>query len=285
MLDESAIRSICEILARTDGGLTNKEIDEVLARCGIEDPTPKPTPYTYVPISKRDRLFRALVERQRHDGAANAVLLFLARSFEPVRFHESAETFERRRSEINVPLAFTGFYVIEEGKVARQAKVKTLSEAHRRAMRLRSQLVERDAHPRLLSYCLDEIQDDNYFHAVLEASKSLADEIRRRTGLSEDGVRLIDKAFEPGERKAPRLALTAMTTPMERSRQRGLANSLRGVFASLRNPTAHEPRIHSTLTEQDAIDEMGHMSYLHRQLDECHGVRLNEAGIASAFWR
>lgn len=276
-IDESAVRSVCEILARTDGGLTNKEIDELLARCGIEDPTPKPTPYTYVPISKRDRLFRALVERQRRDGAANAVLLFIARSFAPVRFHESAETFESRRSEVNIPLAFTGFYVNEQGKVARQAKVKTLSEARRRAMRLRSQLVERDAHPRLLRYCLEEIEDNNYFHAVLEASKSLADEIRRRTGLSEDGIRLIDRAFEPGERSAPRLALTAMTTPTEKSRQHGLANSLRGVFASLRNPTAHEPRIHSTLTEQDAIDEMGHMSYLHRRLDECHEIRFSEA--------
>jgi hypothetical protein len=41
------------------------------------------------------------------------------------------------------------------------------------------------------------------------------------------------------------------------------------VFASLRNPTAHEPKIHSTMTEQDALDELSHMSYLHRRVDDC----------------
>jgi len=108
-----------------------------------------------------------------------------------------------------------------------------------------------------------------YFHAVLEASKSLADEIRRRTGRAEDGVPLINAVFESGQRGAPLLKLTAMSTDTEKSRQRGLAEALRGVFSSLRNPTAHEPKIHSTMTEQDALDELCHMSWLHRRLDDC----------------
>jgi uncharacterized protein (TIGR02391 family) len=135
-------------------------------------------------------------------------------------------------------------------------------------MRLRSQLVDRNAHPRPLQYCVDEIDDDNYFHAVLEASKSLADEIRRRTGRPEDGISLIDAVFESGQKGSPLLALTPLRTPTERSRQRGLVDSLRGVFASLQNPTAHDPKIYSMLTEHDALDELGHMSYLHRRLDE-----------------
>jgi uncharacterized protein (TIGR02391 family) len=139
-------------------------------------------------------------------------------------------------------------------------------------MRLRSQLVDRGAHPRLLKYCVAEIDDDNYFHAVLEGSKSLADEIRRRTGRTEDGVSLIDIVFEIGKRGHPLLALNNTSTETERSRQSGLANSLRGVFGSLRNPAAHEPKIKSTMTEQDAVDELCHMSYLHRRIDECHEV-------------
>ena len=151
-------------------------------------------------------------------------------------------------------------------------QAETLSEARCRAMRLRSQLVDRGAHPRLLRYCVAEIDDDNYFHAVLEGSKSLADEIRVRTGRTEDGGKLIDAVFEIGKRGHPLLALTNMSTDTERSRQTGLANSLRGVFGSLRNPTAHEPKIASTMGEQDAVDERCHMSYLHRRLDECHEV-------------
>lgn len=223
-------------------------------------------------LPKRDRLFRALVAQQRKDRCCNAVLAFIRRALGPVRFHDAAGSFETLRDEVNVPLAFAGFSVNEAGQMTRKAKAATLSEARQRAMRLRSQLVDRGAHPRLLRYCVDEIEDDNYFHAVLEASKSLADEMRRRTGRSGDGVELVDTVFEAGKRGAPLLALTAMSTDTEKSRQRGLANSLRGVFGSLRNPTAHEPKIRSTLSEQDAVDELCHMSYLHRRLDECHEI-------------
>lgn len=190
----------------------------------------------------------------------------------PVRFHDVPSAFEMLREEVNVPLAFAGYRVDEAGKLHRKSQAETLSDARRRAMRLRSQLVDRGAHPRLLRYCVAEIDDENYFHAVLEGSKSLADEIRQRTGRNEDGVPLIDTVFELGKRGHPLLALNTITTDTERSRQSGLANSLRGVFGSLRNPTAHEPKIGSTMTEQDAIDELCHMSYLHRRLDESHAI-------------
>lgn len=271
-IDESVVRSVCDVLGRTHDGLTNKEISELLAACRIHDPTPAPTQNTYVAINKRDRLFRALTARQRKDCCGNAVLVFIRRALAPVRFHEATASFDALREEVNVPLAFAGFYMDDGGQMRRKARAATLSEARQRAMRLRSQLVDREAHPRLLRYCVKEIDDDNYFHAVLEASKSLAEEIRLRTGLSDDGVELVDIVFEVGKRGHPLLALTPMSTETEKSRQRGLANSLRGVFGSLRNPTAHEPRIWSKLTEQDAVDELCHMSYLHRQLDECHEI-------------
>lgn len=223
-------------------------------------------------ISKRDRLFNALSARQDRDGCGNSVLAFVTKALAPVRFHESPGAFEALRAEVDVPLGFAGYYVDDAGKLRLKSKAKTLSEARRRAMRLRSQLVDRGAHPRLMRYCVAEIDDDNYFHAVLEGSKSLADEIRRRTGRTEDGVPLIDAVFETGKRGHPLLVLNNMSTDTERSRQKGLASSLRGVFGSLRNPAAHEPKIKSTVTEQDAVDELCHMSYLHRRLDECHEV-------------
>ncbi len=272
VIDESIIRSLCNVLARTEGGLTNKEINELLTAARIQDPTPPAPRGTYVMISKRDRLFDALSARQRRDECANAVLAFVAKALAPVRFHESPVVFEALRAEVNVPLAFAGYHVNDAGKLQLRSQVETLSEARRRAMRLRSQLVDRGAHPRLLRYCVMEINDDNYFHAVLEASKSLADEIRQRTGRTEDGVPLIDAVFEMGKRGHPLLALNCMSSDTDRSRQSGLANSMRGVFGGLRNPTAHEPKINSTMTEQDAVDELGHMSYLHRRLDECHAV-------------
>lgn len=271
-IDESIVRSLSEVLGRTEGGLNNKEINKLLAAAGIPDPTPPAPRGTYVMISKRDRLFNALEARQCRDGCGNAVLAFVAKALAPVRFHESPDTLEALRAEVNVPLAFAGYYVDDAGKLHPKSQAETLSEARRRAMRLRSQLVDLGAHQRLLRYCVAEIDDDNYFHAVLEASKSLADEIRHRASRTEDGVPLVDAVFELGKRGHPLLALNNMSTDTERSRQSGLANSLRGVFGSLRNPAAHEPKIKSAMTEQDAVDELCHMSYLHRRLDECHGV-------------
>jgi uncharacterized protein (TIGR02391 family) len=268
-LAPSQVRSLCEVLASTGEGLTNKQIDELLTETGTVDPTPPAPPGAYNIVSKRDRLYNALMARQAKSGTSNAILLFIGRAMSPVRFHRTPDAFEKMRGEMNVPLAFAGFYVNEKGQVARGKRAQTLTEARQRAMRLRAQLAERGAHQRLLDYCVDEIDTDNYFHAVLEASKSLADEIRQRTGRTEDGVQLVDAVFESGQRGTPLLELTAMNTPTEKSRQRGLADALRGVFGSLRNPTAHEPKIRSTMTEQDALDELSHMSWLHRRLDEC----------------
>lgn len=269
VLPDSVLRSISEVLGQTHGGLTNVEIDRLLAEAGVNDPTPRGTQFTYVVVSKRDRLHRALSESQTRAGRSNRVLRFIKLALAPVRFHDAPGQFEALRTEVNVPLAFVSLRIEADGTLVRVEKATTLTEARRRAMRLRSQLVDRNAHPRLLEYCVEEIDDDNYFHAVLEASKSLADEIRRRTGRTEDGVPLINSVFEPGQRGSLLLVLTSMRTETERSRQRGLGDSLRGVFASLRNPTAHDPKIRSNLTEQDALDELGHMSYLHRRIDEC----------------
>lgn len=272
VLPDSVLRSICEVLGQTHGGLTNVEIDRLLAQAGVHDPTPPATQFTYVILSKRDRLHRALSQCQSHARRSNPVLRFVKLALAPVRFHEAPGRFDALRSEVNVPLAFVSLRIEEDGSLVRVKKAATLTEARRRAMRLRSQLVERNAHSRLLEYCVDEIDDDNYFHAVLEASKSLASEIRRRTGRPEDGVPLINAVFDRGQRGSPLLLLTPMNTNTERARQRGLGDSLRGVFSSLRNPTAHEPKIHSTMSEQDALDELSHMSYLHRRLDECQSA-------------
>jgi hypothetical protein len=80
VIDESIVRSLCEVLGRTEGGLTNKEINELLAAARVQDPTPPAPRGTYVMISKRDRLFNALSTRQRRDGCGNAVLAFVAKA-------------------------------------------------------------------------------------------------------------------------------------------------------------------------------------------------------------
>jgi hypothetical protein len=61
--------------------------------------------------------------------------------------------------------------------------------------RLQHKLTSRQLHPYLLKYCRTELLQNNYFHAVLETTKSIASMIRFKTGLISDVARLIDEAF------------------------------------------------------------------------------------------
>jgi uncharacterized protein (TIGR02391 family) len=239
---------LCAILADTGEGLTNAEIRDLLRECGIDDPTPKaPNQYVYVQISKRDRLYNALSQRQERDHGASTILDFVQHAMNPVRYTKRAADFEERRAQVNEVLAFSGMMLNESGKLMARTTAATLSEARRRASRLRQQLQERGVHSRILGACGSEIRDDNYFHTVLEAAKSLAEEIRQRSGLGEDGTTLIDRAFEKGTAAYPLLAFSKLQTQTEWSEQRGLANLFRGVFGAMRNPAAHEPKVTWTL--------------------------------------
>ena len=84
---------------------------------------------------------------------------------------------------VNRALSFAGLAVEETGKLVSASTATTLSEAERRARDLRADLEIRDVHPDVLKFCDAELLADNYFHAVLEATKSIADKLRSRTGL------------------------------------------------------------------------------------------------------
>ena len=95
----------------------------------------------------------------------------------------------------------------------------------------------------------------------------MADKIRTRTGLTDDGDDLVSRAFSGS---IPMLAINALQTKSERSEQSGFANLLRGTFGMFRNTTAHEARIHWRMTKEDAEDLLSLLSLIHRRLDQAH---------------
>jgi uncharacterized protein (TIGR02391 family) len=112
-----------------------------------------------------------------------------------------------------------------------------------------------------------ELLQDNYFHAVLEATKSVASKVRSMTGLNSDGAQLIDDAFGGPD---PILKINAFKTDTEKSEQRGFTNLAKGLFGTFRNPTAHAPKIEWNLQEQDALDLFTLASYVLRRIDNSH---------------
>jgi uncharacterized protein (TIGR02391 family) len=258
-IDHGVLEKLCEVLADTSSGLTGSEIGKHLATLGITDPLPE--------MTKRVRLFEALKARQAVDRCGNSVIAFVQAAMNPVRHTDARKWFESKQSEINTVLAFAGLELHANGVVGPRKVATTLDEAQQRTQKLRHELLRRGVHADVLKFCTPELLAEDYFHAVQEASKSIADKLRSMTGSTKDGTELAEQVLSVGSSGMPVIAFNSLRTLSETSEQKGLLNLAKGVFGTFRNTTAHEARIHWNVSEQDAFDLMTIASYLHRRLD------------------
>jgi uncharacterized protein (TIGR02391 family) len=219
-------------------------------------------------ISTKWRRLRDSFERaQARDGVGNPVAQFVRLALAPDRFFGARETHEGLCISANEVLSFAGLELRSDGKLVRITAARTLGEAEQRADRLKAKLKARGVHPDVLAFCRAELVQENYFHAVLEAAKSVAQKVRDRTGLDGDAATLVDAAFTT-KHNMPPLAFNRLVDPNELSEHRGLATMLKGFFMTFRNPTAHAPKVRWALNETDALDILAQASTFHRRLDE-----------------
>jgi len=160
---------------------------------------------------------------------------------------------------------FIGVEITDEGRFRLVDKATTISEAEGRANRLKQKLENRNTHLKIYEYCSAELLVENYFHSVFESTKSIADRIRDVTGLHSDGNALADAAFSTTN---PLIKINDFITPTDRSEHIGLSNLIKGVFGLIRNSTAHEPKIRFEISEEEALDILTTISYIHKKLDK-----------------
>ncbi|MFJ7772659.1 TIGR02391 family protein [Streptomyces sp. NPDC097107] len=256
----TVVTAVAGVLGDTAHGLTGREIGQLLAVVKVPDVDGG---------NKRDRLAGALLAQQARQGASNCVIAFIKVAMAPVRYVQQPHTFSRRQDDLNEVLVHVGLRVNDQGQVARGPAAATLSEAARHASSLRAELRRRSTHPEVLRYCTLEILAKNPFHASLEAVKSVADRLRQLTGQGLDGARLVDAVLMPGQGTA-RVAINANVTGPELDEQKGLANLVKGLFSMYRNPAAHEPRLHRTVTDEELLELLTTLSMVHRRLDGAH---------------
>lgn len=235
---------------------TLSEINSILKSCGFEDLSGA--------SSKFKICYRNFIELQSRHRSANPILRIISSYLAPARFVSQRQEFELRRETLNKILIFAGLAYGATGEYVHIRAAKTLDEAERRLQTIMSKFSGRRMHPEVLKYCTSELLQDNYFHAIFEAMKGLAERLRNMTGLTEDGSYLVDQAFSI---KQPLLAINTLQTETERSEQVGYANLLKGCFSAIRNPIAHKPKI-LWEGEDDAADYLTLISLLHRKLDE-----------------
>ena len=219
--------------------------------------------------SKQERLLRAVNVKYRESGG-NGVLQLIKTLYPPVSYTANPDVFREFCNRINRILRFSGVEYRDDGNFHGVSKTRDLTEARERARRVENKLAARRVHPEVQRYCKSEYMVDNYFHAVLEASKGLAERIREKTGLTIDGVNLINQSFDRAQSGLPKLAFNSLQTETKRNEHDGFKNLMVGSFQFFRNPLAHTPKIDWRHDVEDAVDCLTLISFLHYRLDDCH---------------
>lgn len=256
---EGQVEALAKLLGDCGSGT---DITRVLQDRGLQDDSGEST--------KWRRLYAIFLKSQRQHKCANQVVDFIGAFLIPARFVGRSTEFEQRRGELNAILAFSGLEYGPDGKFRHREAAQTLDEAERRLRTIQAKFRDRRMHAEVLKYCRTELLQDNYFHAVFEAAKGLAQRIRIMSTVQADGAALIDRVFSIDR---PILAFNTLQTETERSEHKGFATLLKGCFSAVRNPLAHEPKI-LWEGEDDAADYLSLISLLHRKLDDCVPTRI-----------
>jgi uncharacterized protein (TIGR02391 family) len=119
----------------------------------------------------------------------------------------------------------------------------------------------RTRHARVAAASDATFRDGHYREAVLNATTALCQLVRTRSGIEEDGVKLMRRAFG-GD--APPLAFNDLKDQSDLDEQEGLGHICAGVALALRNPRAHDL---DPDTREDAVDCLAFISYLMRRVE------------------
>lgn len=253
-------RAVSEVLAQTDSpGLTSRELEELLPAVKLHELEPGP--------NKRDRLTATLNNAQIRRGKGDTLVVYLNAAMEPARYSRDPGRMDLLRDALNEVLALYGYRITEQGKFARGAVARTLDEAAEVAGALQAQLRRRGCHPKVLSYCREELLRRSLFHAISEAAKSIPDRLRLYSGSGLDGADLYAELLG-AKQGPPKLAINAFRTDSEKSEHRGFVDLLKGIHGHYRNPRAHSARLGSSEDQQDLLDAFSLFSYVHRRLDD-----------------
>ena len=260
----SVIECISNIIGDTHSGLSGSEIHRLLLQANIEDTTnPEER------LAKRKNLCNSLANEQNKNKCSNNILRFIGLVLAPSRFVGNKEEFERLRCSINQQLAFVGYKLKENGKFTEVPLASTIEDVQIKAKNLKQELEQRNGHHMIFKYCKAELLVNNYFHAVLEANKGLFQRVRDLSGIQKDGIRLIEEVFSGN----PILIINNYQTDSEKNEHIGFCNLLKGLCSMFRNTTAHEPKVEWEISEQDALEILGIISYCNRRLDSAQKIR------------
>lgn len=252
--DDIALRNISDIVSDI---LTHSKITDFLSNSNIPQAGGN---------NKTDRIFNALKEKQRQDLCGNNVLAFIIQVLNPKRYDDEVE-FEKDRRRMNEKLLYEGVEITQQGIPLQVNKARTICEAKERSLRIKEKTHGITIHRDIIPFCEEEWLKENYFHAILEITKSVAEKLRKKSGYYSDGAELIDDCFGLGKDKRPMLAFNMLQTDSDESEHKGFSNFCKGFFSMYRNPKAHNPKIMEDTQLSEMAEVLVIATIIHNKLD------------------
>ncbi len=255
-LDQQQLKSLCGVVAHTSEGLTKSELTTLLGQCGIcavDDGSSRNQLGYTIGLNKRDWLYNCLVTEINRSQSFSKVFSFLQAVLNPASY-TSADSRQKYRylfEETNKVLLFAGLSIDQSGRLVAVSQAETLSEVDQRVNHLKKALYDRAIHSEVQKYCVEDYLRADYYDAVFEAAKGLAERVRQISGLTTDGGTLFQTAFSKND---PYIFFNAMKTDSERSEFIGLKELLEAIFHLVRNPAAHTPKVNWKTDETKALD-------------------------------
>jgi uncharacterized protein (TIGR02391 family) len=221
------------------------------------------------------RVYDSLLNHQRKTKSGDIVAAFIEECMRPSRYRTQPHIFIRFRSDLNETLAFESLSIDDTGHLLQGVEARTLEEAAERADWVIAELRRRNVHLEIMKYCDRELLQKNLYHGFHEATKSLFGRLRQATIEVKDGGELIDLLFSTNK-SALVVAINECETESDIAEQKGIGNLLRGAYGAWRNPTAHGLRATYDLQEQDVLDALTTVSFLHCRLDSAINTNTGE---------
>lgn len=119
---------------------------------------------------------------------------------------------------------------------------------------------------RLWNFIKRSYISENYTAAILDSIHFIGDLIRGKSGLDSDGLNLIGNAFGG---KNPKIKTNSLQTETDISIQKGIEQSLRGIYSAFRNPRSHTKYEDN---EEDANAIILFINHLLKLIDKSKGA-------------
>lgn len=273
-LSQQQLKALCGVVAHTSKGLTKDMLTTLLGQCGIytvdDGSSCNQWGYT-IGLNKRDWLYNCLATELNKSHSFGKVFSFVQAALNPALYTsiDKRAKYQYLLEETNKVLLFAGLSIDQSGKLVEVSQAQTLTEVDQRVNHLKKALYDRAIHAEVQKYCIEDYLRADYYDAVFEASKGLAERVRQISSLTTDGGTLFQTAFSKND---PYIFFNAMRTDSERSEFTGLKELLEAVFHLVRNPAAHTPKVNWKTDETKALDILTLISFAHKYLDECHRI-------------